>query len=162
MNCPIENANPQLLIDYAAGTLDTETSSAVEAHLGACPQCGALAAAQSAVWRALDAWETPPVSPDFDGRLYARIQQETPASRWDRLLQALQPVLPRRAIPLALATCLMLAVSLILEFPRGVRRVPPASQTVRVEQVETMLDDLDLLRQSVGPNEAEGVHSDAM
>jgi anti-sigma factor RsiW len=162
MNCPNENANPELLIAYTAGTLDRETTSAVEAHLERCPECRGLAEAQAAVWRALDAWETPPVSPDFDRRLYARIQQEAPASRWDRWWRAWIPVLPPRALPLALVTCAVLAISLILEFPWGARRVPPASQTVRVEQVETMLDDLDLLRQSVGPNEAEGARPDAM
>ena len=161
MNCPMENANQELLIGYAAGTLEPETTSAVETHLAACPQCRAMAEAQSAVWRALDAWETPPVSPDFDRRLYRRIQQEVPPSVWDRLRSWI-PVLPRRAIPAVVATCLIVTASYFLEFPRSARRVPPAPQTVRVEQVETLLDDVDLLRQSVGPSEAGGVHSDAM
>ena len=46
----------------------------LERHIAICPACREFAAGQRAVWQALDTWEAAPVSPDFDRRLYRRIE----------------------------------------------------------------------------------------
>ena len=163
MNCPIESRNPEMLVAYAAGELDLETARAVEQHLDGCANCRAKAADQAAVWNALDAWEAPPVSPDFNRRLYGRIEQGVPISWWERLTRPFRPMPLRQALPLAATAALLLMAGVILQHsgPLAPAAVPP-SQTVRADQVESTLDDLDLLRQFGAANSAEGAHPDAM
>jgi anti-sigma factor RsiW len=63
-----------VIVEYIALTLDPETVLAFEKHLESCLHCRDAAAAQRAVWRALDAWIAPPVSPDFDQKVFEHIQ----------------------------------------------------------------------------------------
>src|ERR1035438_3982547 len=76
--------NADLLLEFAAGRLDEEARMRLERHTEVCPACREFASGQRAVWEALDAWESAPVSPDFDRRLYGRIEREV--SWWDRIL----------------------------------------------------------------------------
>ena len=74
MNCPIENReSAEILLAYCARKLDAGSSAILEEHIKICPACREFAEGQQSVWKALDAWEAAPVSPDFDRRLYARI-----------------------------------------------------------------------------------------
>jgi anti-sigma factor RsiW len=162
MNCPIESRNPEMLVAFAAAELDLETASALERHLAECPACRSLAAQQAEVWKALDAWEAPPVSADFDRRLYRRIADQAPISLWQRLMRPFRPLPLRRALPLTVAALLLLVAGLLLEHPGKVAPVEPRGETVRARQVERTLDDLELLRQFGAAGSAESGYPNAM
>lgn len=162
MNCPIESRNPEMLVAFAAAELDLETAGALERHLAACPACRSLAAEQAAVWKALDAWEAPPVSPDFDQRLYRRIGGDAPASWWQRVTSLFRPLPLRRALPLTAIAGLLLMAGLLLQHQGKVAPVEPRGESVRAKQVETTLDDLELLQQFGAAGSAESGHPDAM
>lgn len=149
-------------MEYAAGELDLETAGALERHLADCEVCRSMVAEQAAVWKALDDWKAPAVSADFDRRLYNRIDREAPVSWWDRLTLPFRPLPLRRALPLTAAACLLLAASLLLQHPVKTAPAMQRGETVRAEQVERNLDDLELLRQFGAANSAESGHSDAM
>jgi anti-sigma factor RsiW len=162
MNCPIESHNPERLVDYAAGALDPESARALVRHFAGCAPCRSMAAGQTAVWKALDEWEAPPVSPDFNRRLYRRIDEEVRLSWWERLTRPFRPMPLRQALPLTATAGLLLVAGLLVQHP--VRFAPAAQpgETVRADQVERTLDDLDLLRQFGTANAEENVHPDAM
>jgi anti-sigma factor RsiW len=163
MNCPMEGRNPEILVAYAAGELDRESASNLERHMAGCLACRSLAAEQAAVWQALDAWEAPPVSPDFDRRLYRRIETEVRFSWWERLIRPFRPMPLRQAVPLAATACLLLMAGFLLRHPDMTPPATPHAETVRAEQVERTLDDLELLRQFGAENSAEsGAHPHAM
>jgi anti-sigma factor RsiW len=65
----------ELIVDYVAGTLDSNTEAAFRRHLESCAACCEAVAGQKAVWSALDEdlWLKPAVSPDFDQKLFERI-----------------------------------------------------------------------------------------
>jgi anti-sigma factor RsiW len=155
MRCPIETQeSAELLLAYCARRLDLETMAVLDRHMASCPACQGFQKGQQAVWQALDAWETMPVSADFDRRLYQRIDAESSSSWWSRFTRPLGPMfaggLLSRGVPVAAAACLLVIAGVILERPNQV--VVPDSSDARVEaiqadQVERALDDLDLLRQ---------------
>jgi anti-sigma factor RsiW len=150
----------QLLVAYAAGELDRQTCAVLQEHLAACHACQLLAADQAAVWAALDSWEAPPVSADFDQRLYRRIRNEVEGSWWERLRLPFRPMPARRLFPLATAACVLLIAGIVLERPGNVVPAQPPGETVRVDQVERTLDDLDLLSQFGVPSQPETAHSE--
>jgi len=162
MNCPIQNRNPEALVAYTAGALDREAARALERHMADCAACRSMAADQAAVWKALDAWEAPAISPDFDRRLYRRIDREVRFSWWDRLTRAFRPMPLRQALPVTASAGLLLMAGLLLQHPGPSTRVAPRGEIVRANQVESTLDDLDLLRQFGAPDSAESAHPDAM
>jgi len=148
MKCPMETGeNSELLLAYSTGKLDAETAAALDWHVGICPACGEFAASQRAVWTALDAWEAPPVSADFDRRLYQRIEKEV--SWWDLLIRPFRPMLVRQGLPIAAAACVLLMAGALLQRPA---RVEPDTQTesaqlesVQPEQVEHALEAMQML-----------------
>jgi anti-sigma factor RsiW len=151
-----------MLVNYAAGELDLETARALEQHLAACAACRSVAADQTVVWKALDAWEAPAVSPDFDRRLYRRIGEGVRLSWWERLARPFRIMPLRQALPLTATAGLLLMAGLLLQHPGQLAPVAPRGEIVRADQVESTLDDLDLLRQFGTANSAESVHPDAM
>ena len=126
----------------------------------ACPSCREFAAGQRAVSEALDTWEAPPVSLDFDRRLYRRIQQEV--SWWDLLMRPFRPLLFRQGLPIAATAGLVLVAGLMFQHPSNVPQ-SPASQSAQVEamppeQVEHALDEMEMIREFnrlVRPDTAE-------
>jgi len=68
--------NTELLPRYAAGELDAESRVRFERHTEACAPCRGAAERQRTLWEALDVWEAPAVSPDFDQRLALRIERD--------------------------------------------------------------------------------------
>ena len=146
MDCPQKNGKgAELIIAYGARTLDPATEAAFEQHLESCASCREVAAAQKAVWSALDVWTPVQVSPNFDERLYQRIVAEEQGSWWQRLLQANWSWRP--AMPVA-AACAALIAAFLLKTPAP----PPVEETqtphkVQIEQVESALDDMDMLKQ---------------
>ena len=153
MKCPMEE-NAEMLLDYCAGKLDSESQAVLERHLAACPACREFQTRQEAVWQALDSWEAMPVSPDFDRRLYRRIEEEAArASWWSRLVQPFRPMfeapLMSRSVPLAAAACLLVLAGVIMERPGNVAVSEEAAsiESIQPDQVERTLDDMEMLRQ---------------
>jgi len=148
MRCPIEaQENAELLLSYSARRLNPESTAILEAHMELCPACREFRDGQKALWEALDQWEARPVSPDFDRRLYRKIEEQEKLGWWSRALGSLRPMFMRPALPLAATACLVLVAGFIIDGP--VRISPGTDPQIRgeVEQVERTLDDLDMLRQ---------------
>ena len=115
----------------------------VESHLRSCQACSKVRLEQQALWRHMDAWEAPEVSPGFDRRLDARIGRRT-AAPWVWLFRPLQP-----AFSAALA-CMLLIATVVVENGRHVQ--PPVEtvavgQAEDVKQIETALDDIRMLNE---------------
>ncbi len=158
----MENRNPDILVAYAAGRLDPAAASALEQHIAGCAACRETSRAQGALWKVLDAWEAPDFSMDFDRRLYQRIESEVRFSWWERLARRLQWLPLREVLPITAVAGLLLAAGLIMYDPGKVAVAPHRSETVRADQVERTLDDIELLRQFSAATSAESGHTDAM
>jgi len=71
MECPLNSGlGDEITVGYVARTLDAQTCAAFERHMSTCARCSDLSAAQQSVWELLDAWPAPPVSSNFDEKLY--------------------------------------------------------------------------------------------
>ncbi|HTM47858.1 MAG TPA: hypothetical protein VL285_04220 [Bryobacteraceae bacterium] len=150
MNCPIETQeNAEFLLSYSARRLNPESTRILEAHMEICPACREFRDGQRALWEALDQWEARPVSPDFDRRLYRRIEEQEQMGWRARVFGPLRPMFLRPALPLAAMACLVLVAGFIIDEPG--KLLSPARETQPVvrelEQVERTLDDMDMLRQ---------------
>jgi len=149
MICPIETQeNTELLLAYSAGKLDAGTTSVLERHLAVCPACREFVGNQRAVWAALQTWEAPPVSPDFDRRLHQRIEKEV--SWWGRLIRPFRPMLVRQGLPVAVAACVVvIAATLLQQRPDAAEPFPPTEsaqlEAIQPEQVEHALEDMQML-----------------
>ena len=146
MICPQESGNTEYLLDYAAGKLNAEAQAQFESHLSVCPACHELAGGQQSVWQALDAFEVPAVSADFDHKLYARIDQ-LPTPWWKRLMQPVS----RHAVPIGAVAGVVVLAGMFLMRPDASPVAPPIQktaqvQTISAEQLETALDDMQMLR----------------
>jgi hypothetical protein len=154
MNCPLETReNAQLLLDYCTRKLEPESVATLERHIAVCGACRAFASSQRAVWEALDAWEAAPVSPDFDSRLYRRIEAQV--SWWDLLLRPFRPIQRVslwRSLPAAAMACLLLMAGVLLQHP-AIYPAPAAPNdmaqmdSVQPEQVERTLDAMEMLNE---------------
>jgi len=150
MNCPIQTEETaELLLAYTARRLDPAKTALLENHMNVCAQCAEFRAGQEMVWQALDAWEAPGVTPDFNRRLYQRIEAEAAAPWYKRLFRS--PIaMWKPAIPLA-AAGLVVVAGFVFDHPLA-NNQPNTPPSIRVsvteaEQVESALDDLQLLRQ---------------
>ncbi len=147
MKCPMESEeNADILLAYCGGRLEPAKAAIFEEHLAVCPACRSFQEAQQAVWNSLDAWEVPPVSADFDRRLYARIEAE--GEPWWRRMG--RPMLIRQGLPIAAAACLLVMAGIIAEQPKepaGSIQPVVRVETVQAEQVERTLDDMELLHE---------------
>ncbi|HLH00399.1 MAG TPA: zf-HC2 domain-containing protein [Bryobacteraceae bacterium] len=146
MGCSLtKSAAEELIVGYAAGTLDPAARAEFGQHVISCGSCRELLAQQSAVWSALDQWQPLPVSPDFDGKLADRIARSPRASGWNSIFVNWTW---RPLIPLA-AACAILVFALLLTNSTQLNNPPPGNRsTLRIEQqVERALDDMDLLKQ---------------
>lgn len=146
MDCPqMAGDGIELIIAYAARTLDPETESALERHLEICPSCREMAARQKTVWSALDELAPQPVSSNFNEKLYQRIAQEKQSGwwrRWARLQWSWGP-----AIPVAAACAVLFAAFLLKDSATNPALETPLQPKVQIEQVERALDDMDMLKQ---------------
>jgi hypothetical protein len=152
MTCPIKTQeNADLLLAYCARRLDAVSAAALERHIEICSECARFRDEQEMIWKALDAWEAAPVSPGFDSRLYARIEQANAAPWYERFAAWARPALWRPAFPLA-AACTVIVAGFLLDQPHGTRVAPANTGTIQVtvseaEQVERTLDDIQMLHQ---------------
>jgi len=144
MKCPTEIGDPSGLLALSAGKAEGPEAVRLREHLETCSVCREFVARQSAVWQALDAWEPPAITADFDQLLSQRIEQKT---GWrDRYLKAL---LVRRWLPLAAAACLIVVAGWVALRPAGVAPLPQAQaaqlESLQPDQVEHVLDDMRML-----------------
>jgi anti-sigma factor RsiW len=148
MKCPIETPeNAELLLAYCARKLDAESTAIIERHMEICPACREFSSGQRAVWEALDAWEAAPVTPDFDRRLYQRIDREV--SWWNLLVRPFRPALLRQGVPILAAASLVVMAGVILQHPAS---APPAAQpqsaqveAIQPDQVDHALEAMHML-----------------
>ncbi|HUP02972.1 MAG TPA: zf-HC2 domain-containing protein [Bryobacteraceae bacterium] len=148
------------LLEFVAGRLDGAARARVDAHLEACSACREFVDAHRAVWQSLDAWEAPPVSPDFDQRLYARIAAER--SWWDRLLEPVR-FATRHRWPIAAAAGVIIVAGIAVNRYALPDRSGPASQpsisqaarqgasiqleSLRPDQADAALRDLEMMHE---------------
>src|SRR6266481_1708968 len=136
MRCPIETQeNAELLLSYSARRLNPESTSILEAHMELCPACREFRDGQRALWEALDQWEARPVSPDFDRRLYRKIEEQEQLTWWARIFGPMRPVFLRPAVPLAATACLVLLAGFISVGPERVS-APVAVENPQIQEVE--------------------------
>jgi hypothetical protein len=149
MKCPIETPEgAELLLAFSFRKVDAERAVVLENHVHECARCGEFLAAQRSVDEALDMWSAPPVSADFDRRLYRRIEQE--AGWWEFLLRPLRLVFAARLVPMTAATVLLVAAGLWIERPGDVPAVPPRSAQVEAlppEQAEPALQEMQIIQE---------------
>jgi hypothetical protein len=148
MNCPLETNAGELLLEYSAERLHGPARVALERHMAACARCAAFGSQQTAVWRALDTWEPPQVSMDFNRNLWRRIDSAGARPWYRSLIDAAgfgsfhmwKPVLPLTA------AAALITAGFLWDHPG--RQKQDAGFTVKeATQVEQVLDDLQLLRQ---------------
>ena len=150
MHCPLEtHEGSALLLAYSSGRLEPESTVCLQRHLEACSGCRQFVESQSAVWRALDSWEAPPVSADFDRRLYQRIEQQV--SWWDMLIRPFRPVFQSRSLPIAAAAGVLIMAGVLLDRP-AVAPTRSTQESAQVEalqpdQVEHAVDEVEMLNQ---------------
>jgi len=150
MKCPLETReDAEILVAYSSRVLNGGDTELLEAHLQCCSACREFVSGQRAVWEALDGWEAPPVTADFDRRLFGRIEGEV--SWWQRTLGRMGfPLVYRALLPVTAVACLVM-VGVLLERPAP-PRVPPQPVTAQVDglqpdQVVHALDEMEVLDQ---------------
>lgn len=126
--------------------LDTGRAAALEEHVAGCADCSAWLREQRTVSAALDLWDAPPVSADFDRRLYRRIEQEVPW--WDFLVRPFRPVFGAQWAPVAVAAALMVAVGLWVERPGETPAIPAKAQIEALppEQAADALQEMQVMQ----------------
>jgi anti-sigma factor RsiW len=151
------HGNAELLLEYSAGTLETDAAAAVAEHIGNCAACRELVRAQQEVWSALEIWESRPVSPEFDQKLYRRIVEEV--SWWELVTRPFRSLSYRHGLPLAAAACLLLVAGFLLQQqPEGIEPNEPNRPETVQQQVDAQhaLEDLQILGEFNGLVRAEG------
>jgi len=149
MRCPLETTeNVELLLAFSSGELSGERAAVLQAHVENCAACREFVSGQTAVWDSLDLWEAPPVSMDFDRRLYQRIEGQS--SWWDRFVLPFRALLLHRGLPVAAAAALVITAGLLLDRPSAAP-VAPLRQSAQVEmqpdQVQSALEQVETLQQ---------------
>jgi hypothetical protein len=153
MICPLrKEETAHLLLDYSAGRLDAVRVAVLQQHMESCADCAAFRLQQAAVWDAMDDWQPAPVSPDFNQRLWQRIEAGDSAPWYERLAESLRFAHWKPVLPLT-AAILMIAAGFLLDHPGGKISVQSGStvansvSVTEADQVEQALDDIQLLRQ---------------
>ena len=133
MNCPLETReNAALLVSHAARERAPDTAVWLDRHIAECAACRRFIERQQAVWEALDSWQPEPISPDFNRRLYARIEKtERQVSWWHRLTGPLGPMPARHAMPIAATAVVLLAAGVLMDRSR----VPAAGSCGEVRRL---------------------------
>jgi anti-sigma factor RsiW len=160
VDCP--KKNEELWIDHVAGVLAPDVELQLRRHLDACAFCREAVEAQRAVWTALDSLTPVPVSPGFDEAVYRRIADEDFPPQWRRIFQAhwsWRPAMPLAAAGVALIAALLLRTP-ATERPSAV----PVVSTPQIEQIESALEDMDMLKQLgvAAPQESLSTASDEL
>lgn len=153
MTCPLQTDNADVLLDYCARSLDPERKAMLETHMEHCEDCREMARVQTEVWSAMDLYDAEPVSPDFDRKLYARIEKLDEIPLWERYWAPVREYLQgqpawKPVLSVAAASAVVAVVFVVNgDMPQPVSQ-PAAVIDVRdVEQAERALEDIEMLRQ---------------
>jgi hypothetical protein len=135
------------LLAFSENKLEGPRAARLHEHLQTCLVCRTVVEQQRAVWEALDAWEAPAITGDFDRRLYGAMQER--AGQWNRWLEPLRLLLVRQGLPIAAAACLIVVAGVVSLHPPD-PAISPSTSAARVEnlqpeQVEHALDDVQML-----------------
>ena len=148
MRCPFETAEgPALLLTYTSGKLDRAAETMLEAHVESCAACREFVQGQTALWSALDVWEAPEVSVDFDRRLYQKIEEQV--SWFDLLLRPFRPAF-HHALPIAAAAGVVLMATVLLDRPAAAPAPETRSaqvESLQADQVEHALAEIEMIDQ---------------
>ena len=156
MDCPLKTREGAgQLLDFCSGG-SLSVAGPLAQHIAECAACREFASGQQSVWEAMDAWQTPAVSADFDRRLYSRLEAQD--SWWERLVLSVRRMSWGgaswgRAIPgTALAGVLLTTGVLLLRpdappSPNRAANEPAKVESIRPEQVEYTLDTMDVLNE---------------
>jgi hypothetical protein len=143
----------ELLVAEAAGQLSAEDQVRMREHLAMCPGCAAAVEGQRMVWKALDAWEAPAVSPDFNRRLMDRIEADATGT-WERWLGRWRPFILHKGLPLAAAAALTVMLLVVGGHPTKAPSPAPATAIENAylapDQAEGVLEDLETIRELNG------------
>ena len=161
MECPSKHHDAtELTIAYIEGSLDSVAQVAFQRHLQTCGRCRELMQAQQELWAALDSWTPLPISSDFDERLYRRIAAEKTATPkwWQRFITAPWSGWP--AVPLVATACVALIAVVLLRGP-GLEPARTGNASTQphgpaIEQVESALQDIEMLKQLGPPSNSKG------
>lgn len=154
MKCPVQSGeNAEILLDYCARTLDAQRAALLENHMTECVECRAFRDAQSEIWSSMDDWHSIPISPTFDRQLFARIEAEGEKPWWRQWRGTWTAITLEPALPIA-AACLAVLASILFQAtipvpattPTPVSQVQAKTDPTDIEQAETALEDLDMLR----------------
>jgi anti-sigma factor RsiW len=153
MRCPLQDEEfASILLEYCDRTLAPDVAASLERHFEVCGACRESIEAQRAVWAALDEFKPESISAGFDEEVLSRVARERRPGA-GRLL-AWPDFSVRRVLPVAAAAMVLMAVGLF----HG-RLAPSAGEVedstrfmksdliVDVEQVDSTLDDIEMLRQ---------------
>ncbi|MBX5495904.1 MAG: hypothetical protein IRZ15_11275 [Bryobacteraceae bacterium] len=148
MKCPVESKeNVDLLLDFCLGKPGA-AAARLARHVEACPACQEFCASCSALWSDLDLLEAPPVSPDFNRRLYERIEAEE-SGVWRKFLSLFRLRWMRPATAVA-AAGMLVVFGVLLQSPFVPENLPrplmEAKSDIDIEQIEETLEDLEMLR----------------
>jgi hypothetical protein len=130
------------LMEYLGGASTAERRAELELHAQECVECRGLLRA----WNALDEYQAPEVSPDFDAKLYARIAVDR-QSWWKGTLWPSGPMAWWKPV-IPVAACAALLVALVVHTPSPAdldKQAKLSPEPLNIEQVEQALEDLDLL-----------------
>jgi|SRR5579883_1767412 anti-sigma factor RsiW len=149
MKCPIDSRESEILVAYSSGLLESEQTPMLAAHVEMCPACQKFVDHQRTVWDTLDVWQAPPVSADFNRRLYQKLEQ--PSSWFERLMHSLQWSGLRQAIPIAASAGVILMAGLLLQHnytpPQTASHDTPAVEAIQPEELENALSEMEALSQ---------------
>jgi anti-sigma factor RsiW len=142
--CPLRSEeHASLLLDYCSRKLDEDRRRTLERHMAMCPECARFRDGQAALWQALDAWESSPVTRGFDFELEHRIVKAERDPLWMRAGAWFAEVSWAPAVPALAAAALWIFLFQPVPPPEAVQ--PPSA--LEPDQVERVLEDLDMLRQ---------------
>jgi len=147
MKCPSNAWEEADLLAFSENKLEAPQAARLSEHLQSCPVCRTVVEQQRAVWKALDSWEAPAITADFDRRLYGAMEHAT--GRWNGWLEPLRLLLARQGLPIAAATCLIVVAGVVSLRPSDSTIAPSAAaarvENLQPEQVEHALDDVQML-----------------
>jgi len=146
MHCPIEHEETvDDLLDYAVGRLEPAKLSQLRRHVATCEKCANFTLGYREISHALDCWQAPEVTSDFNRRVLHRIEMEPP-SPWYRVLFDFR-FSPR----LATAILVLWLLAIVgFTFNHSAGSAEPAGPRIDASQanrLEATLDDLQLLHQ---------------
>ena len=156
MKCLAKNENDgMVLMEYALDKLPLAQRTLVAEHVHSCSDCSTVVAAHKSLNSSFDLWEPDAISRDFDRKLFTRIMEEESRS-WKRFLPQFAVPAWRSTFMPAAALCAAMFAAALLHTP-AVAPVPVKDtahhlELSEVEQVESTLEDLEMLRQLSVPS----------